>query len=325
MDGLLMVKYANLMQELKQEHICYAESVLAQTVLNHPELVWPAVRQVSKAIIDLINTNQFRHNLSGEQIKEIETELYADEFYGKLSVTKEGLNPLEVIAASLSDSSLKLHQTMHVHAVFIHRIWDSLSVKSQMHLSSEAMILKKNKICQKIFYNKYFKGRSRINKHTNRLVDYSGTASASFFCNKMPRCEPHRRAKDQFSADITSDDYRGALDNSMSWVSGISGHTGSLLLGALLYGSLNAEQLKEYRLAIFAYLGSGGQHGFHECMIVGEVSDSTSLENHAGYEKFLPESFLISDQWRVLQRDCDSVFFDDKEERFCFSPTNNLG
>ena len=37
----------------------------------------------------MINDNQFQHGLSGEQIKEIETELYADEFYGKLSATKK--------------------------------------------------------------------------------------------------------------------------------------------------------------------------------------------------------------------------------------------
>jgi hypothetical protein len=97
---------------------------------------------------------------------------------------------------------------------------------------------------------------------------------------------------------------------------GPSGTTGTLLASAMTFGELRGEDLKQYCLAIMAYLVGGGCHSLHESLTVmgyhPELEyNSSSLLGHSGQDAqrradaasfpMLPMSLLRSShfaQWR---------------------------
>src|SRR3990167_2484141 len=81
----------------------------------------------------------------------------------------------------------------------------------------------------------------------------------------------HTRAMEKYTPDYKTTFFKSALEKNIPIFCGPSGHTGSLMLGAKLYGDLTSEQLKEYALVSFAFLAAGGNHSFHEVMVVAAL------------------------------------------------------
>lgn len=63
--------------------------------------------------------------------------------------------------------------------------------------------------------------------------------------------------------------YDTVEQNNLLFAGAISGTTGTLLQAAHAFGNIketDTEHLKQYTLAIVAYLVGGGMHSYHECM-----------------------------------------------------------
>ena len=115
------------------------------------------------------------------------------------------------------------------------------------------------------------------------------------------------RGVDEFTRDLTrqhhvkADAYYDDVDaRNLLFGAGISGTTGTLLQAARAFGQIaSGELLKQYTLAIVAYLIGGGMHSYHETM---EIASRVGVPyNPGGFLPSLPNSFFYSPQfagWR---------------------------
>ncbi|MEM6637919.1 MAG: hypothetical protein AAF667_18745 [Pseudomonadota bacterium] len=124
--------------------------------------------------------------------------------------------------------------------------------------------------------------------------------------------QPRDRAVDQFEYDPgrtphpeADQYYTEAAEKNLIFGGGISGTTGTLLAAAHAFGKIsNGEPLKEYTLAIIAYLVGGGMHSYHECMV---IANKVGVPYDPGlYEGSLPQN-VKQTQW---YRDWKHRFYD---------------
>lgn len=297
---------AKVREELTRQFRIYFENKLSETVLTKKHRELPAVKKISQKILTMLDAN------SAESIyaifnnhQSIVEELYSDTHFGRLGTKDEkpkGNLPeklLNDIRKILQNDNASLDQVIHIHSIFIHRIFDKLVNKFDGY-NHEV----KNRLVDTLFTKNYFseQNRGRICVSANAACTQAyGFVSNPYFGRLFKtKLIPHRRAVDVFQLDTNSKYALEIGKSNLPFVAGPSGHTGSLLLGALVYGELDNEHLKQYLLAIFAYLSAGGNHSFHEVMIIGRL---IGLEYKDGeYLDVLPKSLLEDPEFKVLQQ-----------------------
>lgn len=267
----------DLMRELKTELNACAETLLAHKI-SEKTAELASVHKVSHAILDLIFTNQDTLAAVLETSPHVHTELFSPKIHGHLAPTT---NILELIVDTLRNEKHDLAKIMQLHAFFIYRLHEHCSNKDDP---------KKEVLVAQIFKNDLFANRHRekIDHPKENLTP--GVLNNATLAKKMERLGIHKPVsspKDHFKLGDSSRFFKNAQQHNLPVACDVSGHTGSLLLGALLYGNLSQPELKEYLTAAFSFLTLARAHTFHEVMIVGQtVGLPFSFEN---YNEHLPE------------------------------------
>lgn len=246
----------------------YAESYLAQMILKNPELVAPAVNKITASILKIISTyeTEVKHILATSE--DISKYLYGVVFFGHLD---KKTNPFNDIISILTSSDNPLIHIMQIHNIFIQKIYDLLPIASEKTNKSQKQML-----VATLFPGSLFNDRGRIDHGECKLkeTNVNGITKTNIFSKNLMSTQKHYSSTRRFDPDERSEFYKKTKEKNLPFVAGISGNTGSFLLGALLYGSLekNSQELKQYVLAIFAFLCTGGHHSWHEVMSVGQLA-----------------------------------------------------
>lgn len=296
---------AKVHRELKQEHHAFFEGKLAEKISSKKHAEMPAVKLISQRILAMLDSNTLEslYKIFNED-KKIAEELYSDKHFGRLGTEQEkprrniSKHVYTEIKKILKNDQSNLDQVIHIHCIFIHRIFDRLITKFDGYKPDN-----KASLVNILFRNKYFSDRARVSVNENvACTQQYGFVKNPYFCSFFTsQLISRRRAVDVFELDTNSDYAVDIARNDLPFVAGPSGHTGSLLLGAGLYGKLNNEQLKEYLLATFAYLAAGGNHSFHEVMIIGRLVGLNYKDGE--YLDVLPKSLTESSDFKALQTD----------------------
>lgn len=259
------LKY-ELHNELKIKHKEFFESKLAIDMLKDSKDLH-SVKKVSAAILKLILSNEqaviaaIANN--PKIIAELRTPYFGSCYEGKQEVTH--LDACEKIISILSDENADLKNVLQVHCVFIHRIYDQLEKRSE-----------KVEFVKQLFPSVLFskESRSRIEKKEEdvRLTTQLGISRHPVFAKMLGQSDKsHSCAMEKYTPDCNAVFFKSAKEKGIPVVCGPSGHIGSLLLGAKLYGNLSRDELKEYTWAGFAFLTAGGNHSFYEVMLVANL------------------------------------------------------
>lgn len=289
-----MQDFSVCLKELEDEQRRYFESKLADTFIRQPGSI-SSIRKISLAIVALIQRNLYMVISQIGTNLQIKNEIYDKNYYGHLETdNKDSATPQNIchqIINVLENPAAKLNQVINIHAIFIHRIFDHLPNKS-ITLTNEAINSKKAELCSLLFPDFLFKQRNRkeIRKDLS-LRTTPGINRNRFFQNKLKKTEEHSPALYRFVLTEQS-----AMN--MLFVAGSSGHTGSLLLGAMLYGKLTQEECKEYAFYCALSLIHGGNHSFHEAMMVAHQVGIPYSSDH--YEVSIPESIKQMQEFTEL-------------------------
>lgn len=275
-----------LHEELKRCYKEYFESKLAITLLKNKECL-SAVNKVSKTIVSLLRLHKdivLKQLLENKKIIE---ELFGVSYYGRL-VSDVVNNPhqiTEMLILLLENENSNLSQVMQVHAIFIYRIYPFISDSPKEKESTS-------------------REKSRIEIHKPvKLSKQLGIMHNKVFCKMIGDDKfEHVRAIDRFVPDCKSHFFNLCSGKNVPFVAGPSGHTESLMKGALIYGIKDSEELMQYALACFAFLAAGGNHSFNEVMYVAnKVADiSFKIDN---YSLSLPMSFKQSLSYEALYKE----------------------
>lgn len=316
------------------------ETQLAHSVLKNPQLV-PSVTKVSNAIIELIDLNKESIvNLSKESIA-IEEEMNHPDYFGRFVIQKDTCNTplktLQDLRDVLTNPSSPLELVMHVHAVFMGKVYDKLPKQIPPSLLTSSDVIHDpsysndiaNKIRQNpqdiknikfgvvkdIFMNELFYKGKNVDRSRNQkqvVVPRSekiGINHASFFDALAPNSDyPHLRAADNFTPDLSANYTIKAQAKQLPLVAGPSGNAGGLILCACVCGDLSQEEMKEYGLATIAYLEGGGNHAFHE---IGSVLAKVGIPHDMGaYEATLPSTYVNSKAYSDVKNDFKKLLVD---------------
>jgi hypothetical protein len=298
-----------LLTELHTSHREFFESKLAITLLKHPEL-FPAVKTVSASLIKLIKANSDRIMSLIDQKPEILEVLYNETFFGRFNPEERSIKtPTHVIKTLLnileSDQS-NFNQVMQVHAFFIRKlriiIGDNPDLKP---------------IETQIFKNNLFLNRSRVEFKNIPCTKQLGIVRNRAFYKMIGESkEVHLRAADCFKSgtDLPS---TTMITTDRLFVAGASGHTGELLLGAILYGELSAtrslDALQQYTLACFVFLAAGGNHSYFEVMSVAAKVGAPYEQNN--YLISIPESIKKTDIFKELAKEFSQFLEETNDEK----------
>jgi hypothetical protein len=198
----------------------------------------------------------------------------------------------EHMIATLNDGHRDLSDILQIHCIFVHRIYDQLEQPAH-----------KSDLVKTIFplsiFNKDYHGRTE--KPTKPSATHAqGITKNRFFSKKVEAHEQaHLRALDKFESNENSAFAKAAMQHNLPIVCGPSGHTGSLMLGAKLYGELTSDELKEYALASFSFLTSGGNHSFHEVYLIANLLGVTYEMND--YAASIPEKIAETEDMQALR------------------------
>ncbi|GEM_PF-3503503 len=285
-----------VMAELVKSFKELFESQLAVEFLSQPAL-FISMKKVSDAIIDLINRNYtvvLKQVTDNSKIKE---ELFGKQFFGQFDQErKKNAEPESILKTMLAilKKNERLDQVMQIHSVFIHRIYDQIRQDKKGWVDT-------------IFSDQLF-GKSHRGRVESKDLPLTHT-TLKLGITRHPVLEkrvsaggyPHARALGRFELDAKSTFHEKIKGKNVPFVAGVSGHTGSLLLGAKLYGNLSATELAEYAFVCFVFLAAGGNHSFHEVMMVAkQVGVPYELNQYAEH---IPQSVKESDAYRKLSRE----------------------
>lgn len=253
-----------LIAELKTCQKEFFESKLALYLIKNPEL-FPAVKKTSAYICDFITQNSARVL---EQIRicpAICEELCNEQYFGRINLSKERATPILLLNAILQvlREQTNLSQVMQIHAIFAYRIYEKITIiktsdREEFKTTMKELLAPEN--------------RGRIErKTTSDLTSRLGITHNPVFTKQLRETgEFHTRAIDRFSADPASPSHAAMTAENIPFVAGASGHTSTLLRGIKLYNHLTPIEYTEYALACFAFLTAGGNHSFHEVMIIAK-------------------------------------------------------
>ncbi len=287
------LKQLALHNELKIRYREFFESKLAIDILK-PDNKFYSVNKVSSSIIKLLESNKKTVIDLIENNSKIIDEL-REPYFGSCYDTKQEANPREVLEKILSilkDEGSDLRKVMNIHGLFIYRIYDFLEKK-----------IEKTALVGKLFPSSLFskENRSRVETKEENIksTPQLGISRQPVFMKMLGQSDKsHRRAMEKYTPDYNVAFFKAALRKHIPVVCGPSRHTGSLMLGAKLYGDLSSEQLNEYALISFAFLAAGGNHSFHEVMLVAnQIGVEYQEENYA---KSMPASIKRSDTYKKL-------------------------
>jgi hypothetical protein len=280
--------------ELKLHYREFFESRLAVFLLGKTEL-FSAVKKISRTILNYMDSYKQKILKQLFMDSKIRKELYEASYFGHLPHDESvALLPEKIVAdiqATLQDEHAPLSQIMQIHSIFVYRLYDYLEEANQ-----------KQELAKKYFTEEEYPkhGQSRVEREEKvPLTTQLGISNHPVFKKLTGQdYKPHARAVDRFVPNVSSAYYQEMIKHNLPFVAGKSGHTRSLLLGALLYGNFNNDEIKEYVLAIFVFLTAGGNHSFHEVMqVASKVGVPCDLQN---YSASLPSSFLNSDTYKIL-------------------------
>lgn len=193
-----------------------------------------------------------------------------------------------------------LEQIIHVHSVFVYKIYSNLIDKK---ILGEEEFHKKNKLVKTIFTNDLFKERGRTEIVKEKKIRTESGIHRNKVLEKISKLNTSKHSPSLFRFIPNPNSFFITEANKyfLPFVAGPSGHTGSLLLGAKLYGDFNKELLQDYTLACFSYLACGGNHSFHEVMIVAKnIGIDFDPES---YTVSFSKAFLSSDLYKTLREE----------------------
>ncbi|WP_133127880.1 hypothetical protein [Legionella nagasakiensis] len=307
-------EFKSVQQEFKMRHKEFFESQLACQLLHHPKL-FPSIKKVSDAIYLLITQNKEILLKILTKNKTITEELLDEKYYGRLefmdssvSLTEESI--LQKIQEVLCSDQNNISQILQIHVVFIHRLFDEL-IKQTDPEDTQGIATKKMTLVNQIFSETLFRDRARKEVNSNPpLTRRLGITRHPVFNKLAGVCEEaHKRAIDRYEIDSSSIFYKNTIGKTIPKVAGPSGHTGALLLGAKLYGDLTAEELHQYAIACFVFLTTGGNHSFHEVMIVANQVGIPYREND--YLHNLPSSITDTEFFKKFSDEFPQYFQED--------------
>jgi len=263
-----LFKPTNVQSEIKLRHKEYFESMLALAILQSITAN-TSIDKVSQKILELLHNHP--KSALAEIIdfdKKISSELYGKEYFGHLPQKKSNSDDIAFdILHYLADPNTPAETKIQIHCIFVHRIFERLQ-------PSQEQLNKKNNVVNNIFYSTLFSSKERGRQKLEQALhgyDNAGISRNLFYQNKLPMRNSVSCAISCFKPDTKSALYQEAMQHNLPLVSGYSGHTGSLLLGATVYGALNIGELQHYALAVFAMLTAGSHHSFHEVMSVARL------------------------------------------------------
>ena len=306
------------MLSIKEINRRFFESKLAEFVIHNPHLL-TAVRQVSGHILGLLGNQDNMQALIDEIAlnDKIRHDLYDSKMFGRLNSEKMDSSEILEDIINVLQSHDDLSQVMHIHALFVYRLYPVLSDKTldlqgnigekpslsqyftrelQQNLQTDGEVSVIDDVLKLTSKElPFILDRGRVKKNApGQSYDRIGYTLPSFFSQKMSKTQSHMPGETVFARDESSGYCSMQAKGDVAFVAGSSGHTLSFIQGALLYGDLDEEQVKEYALAVFSYLAGGGNHSFHEVMSVMHVV--TGLSYKAGeYTPTLPQSLLSCD------------------------------
>ncbi|MCX7120974.1 MAG: hypothetical protein NTZ67_04265 [Gammaproteobacteria bacterium] len=229
-----------------------------------------SVKKISTAIANLIEENKTTVlNIIAKEPK-ITDDLRAP-FFGSCYGEHETISPekaLEDILFILKNPQGNSSTIMQIHCIFEHRIHgfpadkiDEQTKESLQHTLSPASLFNSS-------------NRSRAIKTEKATpTKQLGFAQNPVFSKMTGESQQtHLRAIDKFQAQQSSHFFKAAAETNSPVICGPSGHTKSLLIGASLYGNLSSpDEVSEYAFACFAFLAAGGNHSFHEVMVIANL------------------------------------------------------
>lgn len=278
-----------LKSELNIRYNEYFESKFALQLLENKAAL-EAVNKASKLIYQYLLQHKSTVICLIEEKPEILHELSDSAFYGRLKFDE--ITPEHVYAKIchvLNDADTSLAVIMQVHSVFIYRIFQLTIEESKKILQVDVL----------------FSDRGRKEKTDGALYSNKvGICRNRFFCNMTNKgysTDKHARALDKFINDDSSLYYLNVCAKSIPYVAGPSTHTLTLISGAIKLGLNQIEDIKEYALACFAFLASGGNHCFHEVMLV--ASKAGFQYDDGIYESCLPTSVIQSPWYKKLNEE----------------------
>jgi hypothetical protein len=301
------------------------ESQLAAAIVQQPKL-FPAIDKLSEAILQVIEVNREYMNDAHNLTEPMSHMLYSDDNYGKLdSKLSSCYAPgsfVDIIERTLRDPSTALPLKLHIHQLFMMHVYDNLPIKApQGGLENKPRTTWSEKIAEelsdnpyawdkvkkslvtKLFGNELFKSRSRVAKKKQPRSKKFGIASPAESVD-VPSTYDHVRAA--FDPVASSDWQKKITERELPFVSGPSGHTGSLLILAMLLGDLTPDEQRQYVTGIIGLLTGGGYHTIHEILAVAEKAGiGKGLDS--GYAEILPRDFLKSDAFKQLQNKYDHL------------------
>lgn len=237
--------------ELITKYKAFFESKLAITLLNQPEIL-PAVHEVSKAIINLIQIHKKDVLLQIQKNSKITLELFDTRYFGRLPNTADNPeNILNLVLEKLNNAKTDLSEQLQIHAIFTYRIYPELNIVE--------------KVSKQISVDR---ARKENKEKEIKLSKQLGITNHPVFSKKIGDGPEHLPAVGRFIPDTHSYYYHLCDGLNIPFVAGPSGHTASLIQGALTYGLDDTEKLTQYALAIFVFLTAGGNHSFNEVFFV---------------------------------------------------------
>lgn len=314
-----MINFNVCLQELQDEHNRYFESKMADTLIK-PLSNLLSIKKVSSAILDFLETNKESVISRIQNCSEIREELYGEKYYGHLDTTdSKTLNSDEIylqLINRLENSKTKLSQIIHIHVIFIQRIFDHL-LNKDIRRPEKDFTHKKMELCKKLFTNELFAAanRGRIESNTNFFLSTNpGINRNRYFKSKFNETENHFKAMHRFSPDEQSTFFKSISSTNIPFVAGASGHMGSLLLGALLYGELSETELQEYSFVCALSLIHGGNHSFHETMLVARQVDIPYLIGN--YVSAIPESVKQIPEFDGLRKEFSGYLLEESNSSY---------
>jgi hypothetical protein len=286
----------DLHHDLQSRYREFFESKLAVLLLDKTEL-FAAVRKISTAILNFMNDNKQKIVKQLFMEPKILHELYDTRYFGHLSHDTDTVPLPEKIASDmqmvLQDEQAPLSQVMQIHSIFVYRLYDHVQEKNRREEVAK----------------QYFPEAQHSSGHSDRVErEDKVSLTKQFGISRHPVFKKligedkvvHARAVDRFVPNMASSYCQEMSSCHIPFAAGRSGHTRTLLTGALLYGDFSGEEFKEYALAIFVFLAAGGNHSFYEVMQVAKlVGVPCDKEN---YRVSLPSSFQASESYKMLSR-----------------------
>ena len=299
------------------------ESNFAAEILKNPNL-FPAVDRLSTIILELLTRDHNKQYILNNTLLDmnVTNQLYSHFHFGKLGDELDFCPTQNMIynafINALTEQRSNMQLMLHIHQIFMQKLYDKIPDKKVEHQLSSVSSWSKLTISQRVaiklrdnnekdvkkavvsqlFQNELFSEITRIKiNETGIYTNKLGIATIDE-CPNLQESEFHQNGLGVFAPKEDSEWLREISLLNLPFVGGPSGHTGSAMLGAIMLGNMDAEELKQYTTATIGILTGGGYHSIHEIM---SVAAKVGLSYRKGqYYHFLPDTVLTSTVYKEL-------------------------